>query len=36
MNSVEINIDESLKSIILNIFGNFTFDEIETEHISQW
>lgn len=33
---IEINIDEAIKSIILNIFGNFTFDEIEAEHVNYW
>lgn len=36
MNSIEINIDETIKSILLNIFGTFTFDEIENEHKTFW
>jgi hypothetical protein len=32
LNSIEVNIDETLKNIIMNIFGNFTFNDIETEH----
>lgn len=33
---MEINIDESIKSNILNIFSRFTFDEIENEHEARW
>jgi hypothetical protein len=28
LNSVEVNIDETIKNTIMNIFANFTFDEI--------
>lgn len=36
LNSIEINIDETIKNTIMNIFANFTFDEIEAEHIGKW